>query len=231
MKTHSYGILILLILGLLGFASLSHGLEVVPVYALDLTFFRNNSAHLESITSDYGIETEFYPGTGYSVAELSQDHQELFKGGLMVSFDLLDISESGSSGGALDKVNIQIRIPYNESARYIELKHSDQTILDIDLSKDFCDYNKICDLGENEINCQDCVQQVENISEENLTNNPAGETVQTNYILILVAVLAVLLAVLLLLYMRKHSKKSEAAQQNPAPVTPQVYENIFSKIL
>lgn len=130
------------------------------VYQIRALITKNDTASLNEITS-FNSTLSVFPTseTGYFIKIFSQDEKVLFNENLGVSFTItLDpigvINRNQSS--------VTVKVPYYPTAKSIAIYHVEKKILVIDLSKQFCNNNSICDLGENVYNCpEDCKQKSE----------------------------------------------------------------------
>jgi hypothetical protein len=120
----------------------------------------------------------------------------------------IGIVDDQQSIGELDAESqlLFVRVPAFQTATKILIYHLDKVILDIDLSKELCNKNTVCDLGENDYNCpQDCAlsSTTANLS----TDGPLDERKEkqsTDYLFIGVALLVILIIIFFLV---KRGKK------------------------
>jgi len=126
------------------------------VYQIRAIISRDDSTQLNEITAFNSTLSAFPTSdTGYSIKVVSNDGRNLFDEFLGVSFT---VSLDPVGVIHLNQTTITTKVPYHSNAKSIGIYHSDKKILDIDLSKDFCNNNSICDLGENIYNCpKDCM--------------------------------------------------------------------------
>jgi len=125
------------------------------VYAVRTEIFKNDTATLLDISATNGTVSHFASSnTSYSIRVLSNNGNELFRGYTFISFSLITDSPVSIE---FNSTVIQLRVPFYANAKSIAVYHFENKILDIDLSKKFCNSNSICDLGENIYNCpSDC---------------------------------------------------------------------------
>jgi hypothetical protein len=133
-------------------------------YLVYADLFSNDTAVLKNITAK-NIDPSFFPSTdtGYRIRVYSYNGSSLFEDNLAVSFEVdIDIAPGqGIPSGMpiaqrLDKIPLFVRVPGRSDVTRISIHHEGRNILDINLSKELCNRNKICDLGENEYTCSDC---------------------------------------------------------------------------
>jgi hypothetical protein len=232
-------ILAIVLIAFLGIINLALSQEtnlVQKIYALDIVVFKNDTAILSGkLIADTGIASDFSPMDDYSIKVLSGDKTELFRGGLIISFyGAIPSSDDLDIPPPTQRSNVtlyNIRVPYYPTAKYITLSHANKTILSIDLSNEVCNNNKRCDLGENEVNCQDCVKLGNNNPEANQEESSGNETQtipngsQGGYSLIFPIILGIVIVIVVVICLRRRpSKQSEA----PSPVSSEQspsYEN------
>jgi len=162
------------------------------VYQIQMTVFRDDKAKLNEISA-FNSTVSAFPSsdTGYSIKILSHTGRTLFNEHLGISFILIV-----DPVGVIERneTTITVKVPYFSQAKSIAIYHSEKKILDIDLSKDLCNRNSICDIGENEANCpEDCKKAV--------------STGSSLYLYILV-IASVFLVILILNYIRLKRKNS-----------------------
>lgn len=139
-------------------------IELQTVYSLSVNITKDNTAMLDRITAVNGTISTF-PTTpkDYKIAVISYNNKKLFEKDFDVSFKIL-IEPVNYTQSPVDEVMrrmINLRVPYFSDAKYITISHKGSELLKIDLSKDFCNNNKKCDLGENQYNCPlDCKKTV-----------------------------------------------------------------------
>jgi len=125
------------------------------VYQIQMTVFRDDKAKLNEISA-FNSTVSAFPSsdTGYSIKILSHTGRTLFNEHLGISFILIV-----DPVGVIERneTTITVKVPYFSQAKSIAVYHSEKKILDIDLSKQLCNNNSVCDLGENAYNCKnDC---------------------------------------------------------------------------
>jgi hypothetical protein len=168
------------------------------VYQIRATVYKNDDVKLNEITS-FNSTISSFPSlsTGYYIKVISSDGKILFNENLGVSFiTILD------PVGVINKneTSITAKVPYYPNAQSISIYHNEKKILDIDLSKQLCNNNSICEPGENKFNCNhDC----------KLVQTPL--TFSSYYVYILI-VAFILLAILIFNYIRLRKKSPTYSQ-------------------
>ena len=158
--------------------------ELQTVYSMDIEITKENVATLKKITAVNGTISTF-PTTkqNYRMEVTSYDNKKLFEENVSVSFTILLEPVSVIN---LNKTTIHPRVPYYPTAKFISLYYLNEKILEIDLSTEFCNNNKACNLVENQYNCpEDC-----------------KKTVKIPWVWILILIVAIALVLIILLKMR-----------------------------
>jgi len=167
--------------------------ELQTVYSMDIEITKENMATLKKITAVNGTISTF-PTTkqNYRIEVTSYDNKKLFEENVSVSFTILleHVSVINLNKTTiypnLNKTTIYPRVPYYPTAKFISLYYLNEKILEIDLSTEFCNNNKACNLGENQYNCpEDC-----------------KKTVKIPWVWILILIVAIALVLIILLKMR-----------------------------
>ncbi len=137
-------------------------IQLQTVYAIKAMIFKNNTVKLLDISATNGTISYYSPTeTSYSIIIFSNTGQQIFKGNTSISFSL--VTEPPVTIQVSSTV-VQLRVPFYPNAQSIAIYHLQNKILNIDLSKEFCNHNSICDLGENSYNCpNDCGAQTQPI--------------------------------------------------------------------
>jgi hypothetical protein len=165
-------------------------IELQTVYSLEINISKDDTAVLNKITAVNGTITSFPTiETKYSISVLSPDNN------LGVSFLVSDIPIQ------LNRTVVYPRVPYYSDAKYISVYHQDKEIIKIDLSKEFCNNNKICNLGENQYNCPDDCKQPLKIPW---------------VIIILVGIVLILILLIIFLRKKKPSEKKSSTKDYDA---------------
>lgn len=148
-----------------------------------------------------GMQTHFpSTDTGYYVEIISSTNERLFKSNLGISFtihyQIFPGEEIPNVEEEIDKILINIRLPYFDNADRIEIYH-DTTLI---FTHKICNFNNICESskGENTINCkEDCLTTT-------TTFSSSRSRTQT-YIYIVIIAFIVLLIVFLFYKLKKVS--------------------------
>ena len=132
-------------------------IEIQMLYSISAEIYQDDHALLKSISTVNGTMSAFPSvDTGYYIKVFSSANTELFSANLGVSFKIN--YEKGVL--LLNKTTVYPRVPYYPVAKSVAIYHLNKKILDIDLSKNLCNNNSICELGENSVNCpNDCASQ------------------------------------------------------------------------
>jgi len=128
-------------------------IELENVYSFSARIFKNdNVVLLSAVTADVGTVSDFpLSETGYKIKIISHDNKNLFNANLGVSFFLTQ------NAPELNSTVVSPRVPVYPTAKYIAIYHGNKNIFEIDLSRQLCNNNSICNLGENQYNCpEDC---------------------------------------------------------------------------
>jgi len=135
------------------FPSIFSKIEPELVYSIKAEIFKNDTVIPMGIGAGVGTITPFPTSKkDYSIKVFGPNNRVIFDKDIDVSFIIYlepDINIPTNSS------IIHVRVPYNYQAKRIRIYHLDKIILDIDLSKELCDRDSICDEGENKYNCQD----------------------------------------------------------------------------
>jgi len=132
-----------------------------PVYMIMAEISKDDTALLKNIKAGYATENGFSSlDRGYYLEVVSYDQRVIYKKNLAVSFYIaveLKTDEPLPTIQQPDKVEVFIRVPYFPEAARIVIRHGTKILLDIDLRKEMCNKNSLCDLGENPRTCpEDC---------------------------------------------------------------------------
>jgi len=132
-----------------------------PVYMITAEISKDDTALLKDIKAGYATENGFSSlDRGYYLEVVSYDQRVIYKKNLAVSFYIaveLKTDEPLPTIQQPDKVSIFIRVPYFPEATRIIIRHGTKTLLEIDLRKELCNRNSICELGESPNTCpEDC---------------------------------------------------------------------------
>lgn len=158
---------VLILLASSAFVGISQAQESIilqTVYAFKVQVSKNDTTQLLDIGAINGTISHFSStDTGYTVKLFSDSGQTLFTGYTFISFVLITEPPLPTPLQVSSTV-VQIRVPYYPNAKSIALFHLDKKILDIDLSKQVCNNNGVCGLGENVANCShDCAAAQPNV--------------------------------------------------------------------
>jgi cell division protein FtsL len=181
------------------------------VYSVQLEINKNDTVILKNISADYGIISHFpQQVTGYSIKVVSNEGKELFNANLGVSFTMI-LDPVGVV--KMNRTFVSARVPYFENARIISVYHSDKQIFSLDLNRDLCDNNDVCDIGENRYNCQDCVEK-----KTTTTTTESLEGFPDIYIIIIVLIAAVIVIIIaMFIFSRKGRTQKQKPQQWLSP--------------
>ena len=136
-------------------------IELQTVYSLQMEIFRDDTATLKNILADTGTISTFpTQKTVYSI-KVFGGNQVLFDKNIGVSF-LLTLEPLKTI--QLNSTLIHIRVPYFKNADRIAVYHQNKEILNIDLSKEICNNNSFCEIGENKYNCPEDCKGIQSLS-------------------------------------------------------------------
>ncbi len=129
--------------------------ETQLVYSLGLIIYKNDTVVLKYLDVIDSIPGDFPSSvTGYYIV-VSSLQKELFRDKLGVFFTILTEPLGVLSTNV---TSINVRVPYFPEAKFITIYKGEEKIFEIDLSKEVCNLNHVCEKGENVVNCpEDCV--------------------------------------------------------------------------
>lgn len=155
------------------------------IYSLLLIIFKNDTVVLEKFSVEVGMQSHFpSTDTGYYIQIISYKNERLFKSNLGISFTI-HYQTFAEEPKDLEKILINIRLPYFEEAERIEIYHGDSLIFSIKI----CNFNSVCEpwRGETFLNCRDDCS----------ITTPSSPTTPTYLYLILIGSMAVLIIFLM----------------------------------
>lgn len=135
--------------------------ESEAVFDVNFSVFRDNKAELNNFNVIEGTALlEDQPGD-YKLIILSSSGEVLYKTYFNVQFetheDIIVDGKRQSKDRKLDKVEIHVRVPFDEKANRLEVYHKDREILSKKI--ELCNSDKVCNISglENYFNCPfDC---------------------------------------------------------------------------
>lgn len=129
--------------------------ETQLVYSLGLIIYKNDTVVLKYLDVVDGPAGDFpSTNTGYYIV-VSSPSRELFRNNLGVFFMIIIEPPSVLP---TDVTSVNVRVPYFPESRFITIYKDDEKIFEIDLSEELCNFNNVCDIGENAVNCpKDCI--------------------------------------------------------------------------
>jgi hypothetical protein len=171
-----------LIFVFLVFIALTHlTLAEEKICSIWLRIFRNDTVILESFSVEEGLQSHFPTSqTGYYVEVLSYNNEILFKANVGISFNIhiLTTEIPTNITTELNEILINLRLPFFENAKEINLYHEDKKIFSLQLSNYICNKNGICEKERGEtvelcpLDCHCGNGICEKILEENYENCP-----------------------------------------------------------
>jgi len=168
------------------------------IYSIWLRVFRNDTVILEGFSIEEGLQTHFpTTQTGYYLEVVSYENEVLFRANVGISFSIHILTTeipSNITEFELDEILINLRLPFFENAKEINLYHGNKKIFSIQLSNYICNNNGLCEKekGETPINCpNDC------LTTTTTTLPPAKPTLPFHYFAIIFVFIAAILFFLL----------------------------------
>ena len=128
------------------------------VVFLRLDVCKSDDVTLVDLYVDKGVSTVFLgEGTGYSLAVFDASREMVYLAPLDVDFVVEIEDDTGGFSYETNSTHVFLRMPYYDNAERMVLYHGDDVIYELDLGKELCNPDDICDARENHLSCPlDC---------------------------------------------------------------------------
>lgn len=154
--------------------------QFTEVVFLEMRIYNNDNVELLGLYVDMGVPMDFSPkDTGYSLVLYSDGSEPLYSAPLAVDYSVLIDRADGTEIIERESTRLFLRIPYYSDAGRMIVYHGDDVIYELDLRRELCNLNGLCDACENRMSCpQDCAEG-STASRPALVETPATSTVSS----------------------------------------------------